>query len=494
MKLTERTILLGVSMVLIVLIINAVLSYRDLTTLIQSNAWVSHTHQVLSELESMLSLMKDAETGYRGFIISGKENYLEPYNSASGGIDGHLKAADSLLADNPAQLRHLADARALIGGQFELYNGNIARRKNDGFEAARAVVLTGRGKQLMDSLRGVVASMNVIENGFLRQRISDAEASSRRAIATFIIASVLGIVLVLAVYFLLMRDIRRRERNEHELKAAYDTLELRVLERTSELAAANQDLSREVAERIRTEHRLNLFTKELERSNRELQDFAFVASHDLQEPLRKIQAFSDRLMTKYGVELGDTGKDYLSRVQAAAARMHVLINDLLSYSRVTSQAQPFVQVDLEGIIGDVLSDLEVRIQQTGGRVDVGTLPRIEADALQMRQLFQNLIGNGLKFHRPDVPPVVTIRAAQDADRVAITVEDNGIGFDEKYLDRIFTPFQRLHSRERYEGTGMGLAVSRKIVERHGGSIDAESIPGSGATFHVNIPIQQPKQQ
>ena len=258
-------------------------------------------------------------------------------------------------------------------------------------------------------------------------------------------------------------------------------------------------------ERKRAEDRLKTTAAMLARSNRELQDFASVASHDLQEPLRKIQAFGDRLKRKCEPDLNDEGRDYLERMLSAAHRMQTLINDLLTFSRVTTKAQPFVSVDLNRLVREVLSDLEVRIEQTGGRVEVSELPTIEADSLQMRQLFQNLIGNALKFRRADEPSLVQIEAqlikpeasatglSQAAGAVCqISVSDNGIGFDEKYLDRIFTVFQRLHGRNVYEGTGVGLAVCRRIVERHGGSITARSTPEQGATFIITLPVTQLK--
>lgn len=227
----------------------------------------------------------------------------------------------------------------------------------------------------------------------------------------------------------------------------------------------------------------------LQRSNRELQDFAYVASHDLQEPLRKIQAFGDRLKAKCAAALTKDGADYLERMQNAASRMQTLINDLLAFSRITTKAQPFVAVDLAQIAREVLSDLEVRIEQTGGRIEVGELPTLEADPLQMRQLLQNLIGNALKFRREYAKPIVAINAHTNGDDCCrLTVEDNGIGFDMKYLDRVFGMFQRLHGRDEYEGTGVGLAICRKIAERHGGSITAESSPGKGATFIVTLPV------
>ncbi|WP_414548316.1 PAS domain-containing protein [Anabaena sp. CCY 0017] len=238
--------------------------------------------------------------------------------------------------------------------------------------------------------------------------------------------------------------------------------------------------------------------QELARSNEELQQFAFIASHDLQEPLRKILTFGERLKTTCENDLSEPGRDYLERMQNAAMRMQTLIKDLLTLSRVTTRAQPFVEVNLTQIIQEVLSDLEITIQQSNGRVEVGDLPTIKADPLQMRQLLQNLIGNSLKFHRPQIPPVVKVYSQMlqsQSDQVSvvydtcqITVEDDGIGFDQKYVDRIFNVFQRLHGRQEYPGTGVGLAICRKIIERHHGIITVESKPGEGAKFMVTLPI------
>ena len=267
-------------------------------------------------------------------------------------------------------------------------------------------------------------------------------------------------------------------------------------------------VAHDVSARKKSEEELRNFAARLERSNAELQDFASVASHDLQEPLRKIQAFSDRLKTKWGDTLDEDGLVYLDRMQNAAGRMQTLINDLLTFSRVSSNAQPFVPVNLKRLADEVLFDFTDLIENTNGTIEIGELATIEADPAQMRQLLQNLIGNALKFNRPGVPPVVKISGqvchnfAGDNDETAagvlssacdnycLTVEDNGIGFEDKYVGKIFKIFQRLHGRTEYEGTGIGLAVCRRITERHSGSIKARSVPNEGTTFTVKLPVKQ----
>jgi signal transduction histidine kinase/ligand-binding sensor domain-containing protein len=229
----------------------------------------------------------------------------------------------------------------------------------------------------------------------------------------------------------------------------------------------------------------------LESSNRDLEHFAYVASHDLQEPLRKIQAFSDRVTKQYSTSLDDQGRDYLQRMNGAAARMQRLIDALLTLSRVTTKKKENELIDLVPLVHEVIGDLEVRIQSTGGRVLVGELPRIEGDPVQIRQLFQNLIGNALKFHKRGEAPTVQVYALRRSPGQAeVYVEDNGIGFDEKDAERVFLPFHRLHGRSEYEGTGIGLTICQKIVERHAGTIRAESVPGKGSRFVVALPTQE----
>lgn len=279
-------------------------------------------------------------------------------------------------------------------------------------------------------------------------------------------------------------EVVRNERDGYQRLYEEAAAQLREME---ELSRAMEDLKKSQAQ-------AEVLAEKMAQSNRELQDFAHIASHDLQEPLRKVMAFGDRLKSKYSDVLGEQGNDYLERMQSATRRMQSFIDDLLAYSRVSTKGQPFVPTDLAAVVGAVISDLEVRIEGTGATVEVCDLPVIDADPRQMHQLFQNLIGNALKFHRKDEPPKVTVSgrciATGETEAIEIVVADNGVGFDTKYTERIFQVFQRLHGRSDYEGTGIGLSVCKKVVERHGGTIQAAGVPNQGSTFTVLLPMRQ----
>ena len=240
------------------------------------------------------------------------------------------------------------------------------------------------------------------------------------------------------------------------------------------------------------EEELKVYAGRLERSNRELEQFAFMASHDLQEPLRKIEMFGD-LLLKRATGLNESEREYLDRIRDAANRMRDMVKGLLELSRVNTQGKPFVTVDLSQVASEVLADFENKIRRIGGKVDVEPLPTVEGDPVQLRQLFQNLIGNALKYHKPEAAPEVSIYARQLPGKAQIHVEDHGIGFAQKDAERIFQPFQRLVGRSEYEGSGIGLAICRRIVERHLGEIVAFSQPGQGSTFVITLPSGRSKQ-
>ncbi len=244
---------------------------------------------------------------------------------------------------------------------------------------------------------------------------------------------------------------------------------------------SNENLEARVAER----------TAELTRKNQELQDFAFIASHDMQEPLRKIKTFGELVMARAGASLDPEARDFLSRMLKAAERMDGMLQGLLNYSRVTTRAQGFRSTDLCQVLHEVVSDLDIRIEETKAKIEIQPLPTIQADPNQMRQLFQNLIVNSLKFKKAGEIPEIKIWSEEAKPGIInIFVQDKGIGFDEKLIDQIFQPFHRLHGISQYEGAGMGLAICQKIVARHSGQITATSTQGEGATFVVTLPIKQ----
>ncbi len=294
---------------------------------------------------------------------------------------------------------------------------------------------------------GMEATHYTLDSGIL----SDYQITADARLFAFAISSSTLLIFCLAI----IASITHKE--FHLLKGAKDELEILVTERT----------------------------KELERSNYALQEFASMASHDLQEPLRKIKHFGEEL--KDGANnLDEESEQNLSRIQQAAERMQTLISDLLKYSQVKTTSEPFKQIDLRKIVDEVIENLEERILDTQGSIIIENLPKLDAEAFQMRELFQNLIGNGLKYHREGVPPIIKIKSTEK-ENWEISIEDNGIGFDQQYVEKIFMPFQRLHGRSAFEGTGLGLSICQRIVEHHKGTINAQGLPGKGSKFSITLP-------
>jgi signal transduction histidine kinase len=386
-----------------------------------------------------------------------------------------LTTLKTLTTDNALQQVEINRFEKLVSRRLSIFE-TVLRQNGSGFGGMRDALINIGGQQAMAAAAAQAEKIAEVERELLSKRTFASWGSEGFARMSFGIGLTFTLGVVAFSYYLLFIDFFNRKNAADRLRMAHDNLELRVAERT----------------------------KELERSNRELQDFAFIASHDLQEPLRKIQLFGDRLRSKYSLLLDATGQDYLARMQNAATRMNRLIADLLMFSRLSSQQRPLEMVDLNSICRDVLSDLEASIDHYEGTVQCHPLPSVMADAMQMRQLLQNLLSNALKFHRPDVKPEVSIRwlnqeafqadtssetGPRESNEYRIAITDNGIGIEDQHIAKIFAPFQRLHGAgNEYEGTGIGLAVCTKIVERHHGNIQVLSTPGQGSTFVVALPV------
>jgi signal transduction histidine kinase len=481
-----------------VLLFNAGMAYVNFIDVERTNDHVVQQYEILLGLEGVLAALQDAETGQRGFLIILDEKYLDQYRTGLARLNTRLAQLGGLLAGNQAQLERLAELNQRVKLKFGEMEEILAMYKKEGIEGARAVARTGDGVRYMDAIRDVVVDMENQERALLHEKTAQANQSETRALFLLITGSLVVLGVSIAVLFLGSRQLAFQRSMEQALRQANEELEQRVQHRTEALRATNESLREENIERKRLQEQADRFAAELQRSNQELELFASVASHDLQEPLRKILAFGERLRVRQADRLDETGKDYLQRMEHAAQRMRQLIDDLLAYARISTDSRPFVPVDLNCITQEVLTDLEEQIQQTQAKVEVEPLPQIEGDPAQMRQLLQNLIGNALKFHRPNEPPLVRVSSgAVDAskngkpDKTELIISDNGIGFENRYAERIFHLFQRLHGQSEYGGTGMGLAICRKIVDRHGGSIAAQGNPGGGAVFTVTLPLTQP---
>ena len=494
----------GFALTFVVLILGAIISIWNITQVYDSLDWVAHTHEAMTSLQRFLSALRDVEASFRGFAIVGEQRFLDPYQNDVEQVHVHLEALRKLTVDNDTQQKRIAALTPRVQSYLDMVQKGIDLRRTGGLEAARNFILTDRPHNIIEDVRSRTTEMWDEEARLLELRNQKAERSFWTALGASIVIVVLCLVTVSAAVYLVQQELGARVRAEMDLRLAQADLENRVRQRTAELSALNGGLQQEVGERTRAEaairvqeQKVSVYARELERSNRELEQFATIASHDLQEPLRKIQNFGDRLRTQFAQALSEQGVDYLGRLLAAAARMRSLIDDMLTYSRVARKSRVFAPVDLAAVAHEVIADLDGRLQLSGGRVELGTLPTLEADKTQMRQLLQNMIANALKFRKPEEPPVVRIDSRVDGSSAQggawweIQVRDNGIGFDNEYRERIFNMFERLHGRNEYEGTGMGLAICRRIVERHGGTISAQSALGQGALFQIRLPARQP---
>jgi signal transduction histidine kinase len=464
----KTKLILGFGTALFLLVSSAVLSYKSFVADDSDRAWVAHTHLVMEKLDNVLADLIDGETGVRAFIISGDELYLQPYREGLARIDQDVRDLRTLTADNHQQQAELDRLEPALRNKLAEFAEEIDLRKqktgtND------QTLRQGIGKPTMDRLRSQIAEMKSIERQLLLQRSNTADASSQKTKRLIVAGNLLAITFLLFAGVVISREMRRRRSAEEEVRELNSQLERRVEERTAELRARERELSR---------------------SNEELQQFAYVASHDLQEPLRMVASFTQLLAKRYNGQLDNDARDFIKFAVDGATRMQTLIGDLLTYSRVGTQMKPLEPVSCERIVDQVLSTFRLAISENHASITRGPLPEVMADRTQLSQLFQNLISNAMKFRREDAPRI-HISAEMNGAGWKFTVSDNGIGIQKEHEQRIFVIFQRLHTKVEYPGTGIGLAICKKIVERHGGRIWIEPSPEHGTTFCFTLTAARP---
>ncbi|KPV98285.1 Phytochrome-like protein cph1 [Pseudoalteromonas sp. P1-9] len=435
-----------------------------------------NTSKVMLAIDRLHIDLLNAESSQRAYLITLQEDDLAPYKKALDQFSESITQAREMRSESDIQQKRIDNFVRYAEAKFALVGAGIRHVQTNSERSPKRLL---KDVQISDlDLRTIyqeiIENETVIRNHLLT-RLSKARKTSEANLIWF---AAISIIMSSLLLILLIKHLRNVKQNALELEKNNELLEEKVQERTQAL---------------------ELYAEELGRSNRELEDFAFIASHDLQEPLRKIRAFSARITELYANAIDDKGKDYLSRMDNAAARMSLLISDLLALSRVTTKGKAFVEVDLNAVLEGVLDDLEIAINESNATITLASMPKIEGDESQLQQLFLNLLSNALKFRQADKAPEIKVTVseadapAQHLDEITsewiqIDVCDNGIGFEQDYSDKIFTPFQRLHSRTAYKGTGIGLSVCRRIVERHGGQITAHSEVGQGTTFTMILPI------
>jgi signal transduction histidine kinase len=422
----------------------------------------------LDQLQAFLAAAMDIETGERGYVITSDPVFLEPYNSGMAELQPQLQRLLVTLANEPRQQPALA-ALEEATARMSLHNRQVvALEASQDHGAAQRLVATGKGKKVMDQIRGLISALSAEDRKQLEQRDQQFQASLTWKTLIIVAGSLVGFTAVGLAALAINRSLRERTR-------------------------LNVELRQSLAENTKMLDRLHIAGADLTRSNQELEQFAFVASHDLQEPLRKVSSFSQLLAAQYKGKLDAEADEFIGYMVDGAERMQTLIQNLLAYSRLGRRGQPFAATDGNVVLKQALDNLQEAIEASGAVVTSDPLPLVLADEIQLAQLFQNLIGNAIKFHGA-IKPLIHVRAESNGTEWIFSVRDNGIGIDPQFAQRIFVIFQRLHSRHEYPGTGIGLAICKKIVERHGGRIWMESQLGQGTTFQFTLPYSVETEQ
>ena len=470
------------------------------------NDLLSRIDPAVIALGNLRAALVDQETGVRGYALSADPRFLEPYERGGAAVDEATADLDRLLGDDA-----LADDVAAIDALTDAWRTEVAdptiARAGPGLDIVQTDEFQLAAKQRFDVIRAAIDDVDDTLSQQRSEQIEDLDTAAQRATVAMVLQAV-GLVLsgalivvalnrfVIGPIVRLGRDARRVAEGDlaHPVRGDgspdlvmlgedVDAMRTRILDEVHQLNAASADLARQA--------------DDLARSNADLEQFAYVASHDLQEPLRKVSSFCQLLQKRYADQLDDRANEYIRYAVDGAKRMQDLINDLLSFSRVGRTSDTFEPVDLNDVVGDVIEVLTPAIEDAHATIDVGDLPIVAGDSRLLGATMQNLVSNALKF-RGQEPPCVEITASLAAtpagDEWVVSVADNGIGIEPDYAEQIFVIFKRLHSKTEYAGTGIGLALAKKIIEFHGGRIWLADTAGPGSTFRIALPALTPHER
>lgn len=457
--------------VLLTLLGNAVVSNQNTDNLIQSKDIVSHSWEVQYRLKALLAILNEAESRQRGYLIQGNDNYLRSYEETLPRIEAEFAELRRLTADNLLHRQRMPQLREAIQVRLATLQRNVQRRQQGGLQAI-SVESIEAGKVQMETIRSLLVSIEATEDRLLQARQRMASASATRTRLAFYVATTCATIAVSFVYFLFRRLFAERLRAEQGMQTVLADQERLIAERTASLERANTNLLD---------------------ANRELEAFSYSVSHDLRAPLRHVGGFVDLLQKREADKMGETGKRYLAIIADSVKHAGNLVDDLLAFSRMGRVEMRESLVPMEPLIQQVQREL---ITETEGRDiewRVGPLPTVVGDPALLHLVWQNLLSNAVKYTRQRHRAIIEVGARNSGDEYQFFVRDNGIGFDMQYADKLFGVFQRLHSTEQFEGTGIGLANVRRIVHRHGGRTWAEGEVERGATFWFSLPVVAPEE-
>jgi signal transduction histidine kinase len=424
----------------------------------ETENWVTHTYRVKLKIEQSFGLLLEAESNQRGWLLTKDSSYLIKINRAETQLHSSLRQLDSLIADNARQVQNAQNLRLLALSRIERLHSIMDSSQK--LNSPSVGHFFSPGKMKMDSIYDQVKLMQAEEDGLMGKRTFVKQIQDDRVITFIVLFSFIAFAILMWSFF------KIRNESALHLKAQLEIIAI------NELLNDRNDM--------------------LERKNRDLTSFTNIASHDLKEPLRKIQMFTNLIVDSEHTYLNSKSFEYFNKISQQSKRMQILIESVLQYAQSDEDEFGFQLTDLNEITHLAIEDLSEIIKEKNADIEVQSLPTVFCSPNQMEQLFINLIDNGIKYARPNLTPSIKINATRLDETWKIDFYDNGIGFDETYSNKIFEIFQRLHSTDEYPGTGIGLAICKKIVENHRGRITVRSVLGEGSVFSVILPIYDTK--
>ncbi len=445
----ETKIAIGALLTALVIAAVCVLSYWSVREADETSRLVAHTYEVLTQLEAALGNLTEAEAGTRGYLLTGENSYLETQEENFANARGALDGLAGFIRGNAVQEARLASLRQKFEQKIAFLIETTQLRHSGDEESARDLFATGRGRQVMDELREIAVAMEGSERGLLEERQRRAAQSVGNTTKIVLIAGMINALVLALAWMTTRQEMHTRRQLEGMLR--HDAQELTAL-------------------------------------NEELEAFSYSVSHDLRAPLRHISGFADLLRQQLGGQLDEKARRYLSVIGESSHHMGVLIDELLAFARVGRAELQRSQVDLAALVQTVIRNLHASVEGRDVEWQIGALPEVQADAGLLRQVWTNLIDNALKYTRARPRAVIEIGSKAQEGELLFYVRDNGVGFDPQYAGKLFGVFQRLHQTEEFEGTGIGLANVRRVIQKHGGRTWAEGQVDAGATFYFTLPL------